>query len=436
MASLELRHKTFRVVFLHAGKKHGFSLDTGDRHTAEALRGGVEKTLMLLGQGALRVPPGADFLGFIKSGGQCHEPPRPAPEVVTFAGLRDRYLAAYGNGAVEPSSLATLRIHLKHLGETFGEMFPVTTLALADVQRHVDRRAASSFRGKWIGPVTIRKEVTTFRAAWNWGLAGGLVAGVFPVKGLVYAKTDEKPPFMTRAEIGRKLPGLTAEEQAGLWECLYLPAGEVAELLAFVRGHATAPWLYPLLATAAYTGARRSELLRAEVTDVGEDALLVREKKRSKTRRTTRHVSLTPALKAVLADWLAAHPGGRSLFATAGVVARSRTRGKATGHQSKGRPTTAAGRKAMVTRRAEVPARPVTKGEAHDHLRRTVAGSKWDVLKGIHTLRHSFISALAAAGVDQRIVDDFVGHATAEQQKRYRHLLPSLKQQAVAAVFG
>ena len=37
-------------------------------------------------------------------------------------------------------------------------------LSLADLQRHVDRRAADE-----ISPVTIKKEVHGFRAAWNWG---------------------------------------------------------------------------------------------------------------------------------------------------------------------------------------------------------------------------------------------------------------------------
>jgi hypothetical protein len=41
-ASLELRNKTYRVVFMLGGRKHGFSLDTSDRATAESLRGGVE----------------------------------------------------------------------------------------------------------------------------------------------------------------------------------------------------------------------------------------------------------------------------------------------------------------------------------------------------------------------------------------------------------
>ena len=54
MASLELRNETYRVVFMHEGRKYGYSLDTGNKSTAEALRGGVEKTMMLIGQGARR----------------------------------------------------------------------------------------------------------------------------------------------------------------------------------------------------------------------------------------------------------------------------------------------------------------------------------------------------------------------------------------------
>ena len=62
--------------------------------------------------------------------------------------------------------------------------------------------------------------------------------------------------------------------------------------------------------------------------------------------------------------------------------------------------------------------------------------SKWGVLKGWHVFRHSFISALASKGVDQRIIDDLVGHATEEQRRRYRHLFPDVKQQALLGVFG
>jgi hypothetical protein len=79
MAALELRNQTCRVVFMYAGKRYGYSLDTGDRQTAEALRGGVEKTLMLIGRGALQVPEGADAVLFVKNGGKVVEPATPAP---------------------------------------------------------------------------------------------------------------------------------------------------------------------------------------------------------------------------------------------------------------------------------------------------------------------------------------------------------------------
>jgi integrase len=65
-----------------------------------------------------------------------------------------------------------------------------------------------------------------------------------------------------------------------------------------------------------------------------------------------------------------------------------------------------------------------------------VKGSKWDVLKGFHILRHAFISALASNGVDQRIIDEFAGHSTEQQRRRYRHLLPQVTRDAIIGVFG
>ena len=439
MASLELRNKTYRVVFMHAGRKHGFSLDTGDKQTAEALRGGVEKTLMLMGQGALRVPDGSDFLTFVKSGGQSAGPPQPFPESPTLGKLRDRYIAAHSSGAMEANSLATVSMHLGHFVKTLGERFAVRGLALTDLQHHIDERRRKKYRGKPLSPVTLRKEVASFRAAWNWTAVSKLVEGPFPSKGLIYPKGDEKPPFMTRAEIEWKLLGLSTAEAAELWECLYLRKEEIEELLAFVKETAAHPWVYPMVATAAYTGARRSELLRAEVGDLDlpAETLLIRERKRSKKQRTTRHAAITPALKAVLAAWLEIHPGGKYLFCQAGVVPRSKNRSGTTGHQNgEGRASSLRRRLATVRRRDGVAVAPVTKDEAHDHLKRTLAGSKWEVLRGWHVLRHSCLSVLAAAGLDQRIINELAGHTTPEQERRYRHLLPGLKHKAISSVFG
>jgi integrase len=119
-------------------------------------------------------------------------------------------------------------------------------------------------------------------------------------------------------------------------------------------------------------------------------------------------------------------------------VARSKKRSRTTGHQNgEGRATTLNGRLATVKRRQESPGPgPLTVGEIHDHFKRTLAGSRWAVVRGLHTLRHSVASCLAAAGVDQRIIDDMLGHVSEEMRRRYRHLTPQVKSQAVLAVFG
>jgi integrase len=121
-------------------------------------------------------------------------------------------------------------------------------------------------------------------------------------------------------------------------------------------------------------------------------------------------VPLSPFLTEVLKTWLADHPGGQQLFCQVGEVPRSK----------KHRPEPL----------------PITRDEAHDHFQRVLAGSKWDKLRGWHVLRHSFASKCAAKGVDQRLIDEWMGHQTEEMRKRYRHLIPSTQQEAIRAVFG
>jgi integrase len=74
-------------------------------------------------------------------------------------------------------------------------------------------------------------------------------------------------------------------------------------------------------------------------------------------------------------------------------------------------------------------------GECNGELRRALTGSKWEVVRGFHVLRHSFISCLASAAIDQRVIDDIVGHQTDEQRKRYRHLYPNVLQDAIGRAF-
>jgi integrase len=221
----------------------------------------------------------------------------------------------------------------------------------------------------------------------------------FPGGGLDYAKVEEGLPFMTWEEALARIAA--GDDPEGVWDCVYLRPGEVAQVLQWVKGRPVSPWVYPMLCFAAYTGARRSEVVRALPSDVdlAGGVVTVREKKRDKKKLTTRRVPLTPFLKEVLADWLAKRAKGATLF-------------------------------------CKQDGKEITPREAHNYFQRGLRLSKWNVLKGWHVFRHSFISDLASKGVDQRIIDDVVGHQTEEQRRRYRHLYPDVKQQAVNLVFG
>jgi integrase len=443
MAAVQERNNSFRILFRYLGKQYAFTLGEVPRDEAETKAAQVDYLLLRIKQGFVHLPPGISITEFVEKDGQVKSPEKAAtaPHTLTLAQIKDRYLDTHGNGAMEANSLKTTAMHLNHFCRTLGNGFLAQKLALADLQRHVNERAKKKYRGKNLSPVTLKKEVASLRAAWNWAANMGLVSGPFPGRGLVYAKVDEKPPFMTWQEIEQRIKagGMTAKQIDELWECVYLRKEEIEQFLVFIKDNAAHPWLYPLVCTAAHTGARRSELLRIEVADVNleSDQILIREKKRSRKQRTTRHVSLTPFLKSILREWLAVHPGGKYLFCQAGEVIGSKKRSRTTGHlDGKKRPSSHKGRLATVRGRGAVPVLPVTRDEAHDHFKRTLADSKWSVLRGFHVLRHSFISCLAAAGVDQRIIDEFVGHLSDEQRRRYRHLIPDVKQQAIAGVFG
>ncbi|MCI0461962.1 MAG: tyrosine-type recombinase/integrase [Gemmataceae bacterium] len=439
MAALQERNGWFHLIFRYQGRQYSQALKTQDRREAEALRGVADRVLIRIRNHEIPPPPpDADLPVFLLAGGKVPEPAKPVEAPLTLQDLSVRYEAAHSNGAMEKNSLATARMHLNHFVAALGERFVLREMTAQDLQGYLDRRARKKGAGRGrLSPTTLRKEVASLRAAWNWASRTGILAGVFPGRGLTYPKADEKPPFQTREEIERKIRrgGLSEAEVDELWDSLFLTKPEVAEFLAFARANAFQPFLYPMVAFAAHTGARRSELLRVLIDDVDLEGrtALIREKKRVRGKRSTRRVPLSGPLCVVLKEWLAAHPGGQYLFCQQPEVFRSKKRSRTTGHLGdRTRPTSLKGRVAGVTARTERPGLgPLTKDEAHDHFQRLIRGSKWEVVKGWHVLRHSLISVCAADGVDQRMLQQWVGHLSEET-----HLIPSREQQAIAGVFG
>ncbi|MGH7867778.1 MAG: tyrosine-type recombinase/integrase, partial [Candidatus Dormibacteraceae bacterium] len=260
MASLQERNGSYRILFCYHSKLHAFTIGKVKEDEAKSKARQVDYLLMRLKQRLLILPDGTDIVTFVEHDGK---PPHIGPtlvdtprQAITLGNLKDRYLTTHANGTIEANSLDTCKLHLGHFARVLGEGFPLGELSLAKMQEYVNHRSKAK-----ISPVTIRKEIATLRAAWNWGDPMELTSGRFPSKGLRYPKADEKPPFMTMAEIERQVAA--GGDPDTLWEALYLQASELAELLAHVKGKAPYPWIYPLFCFAAHTGARRSEILRA-----------------------------------------------------------------------------------------------------------------------------------------------------------------------------
>jgi len=302
-------------------------------------------------------------------------------------------------------------IHTRHFTRVLGSTLRIRELNLDSLQSYVDQRSKEpGSRGKNVSPVTIKKEMTTLATIWKWAQKANHLSRHLPKDGLRYPKQTEKPPFQTYDQITRKINrgGLKDWEIEELWDCLFLTLPEVEDVLAYVKERATQAFVYPMVIFAAHTGARRSEMLRSEIDDLDFESLTItiREKKRVKGTYSTRTVPMSPFLAKILTDWIACHPGGRYTFCST-----SRPKNK----------------DAFA---------PLTRDQAHDFFSRTMAQSKWNVMRGYHVFRHSFCSNCAAAGVDQRLINAWVGHQTEEMVRRYLHLIPNQQQEAIRRVFG
>ena len=436
MAALQCRNGSWRVIFRYKKEQCTFTIGEVDTADAAVYKASTEELLRLLKRNLLTVPAGCPIERFMFYRGKPPEhaaTEAAAHKELTLADLRDAYFRSQEK-KLEQTTLDGIRLHFGHLVRVLGGKRLIPPLTRAELQGYVDTRA-----GEWIDPnvyrkkrrekvvasppkrkgkrkkpavpeppdkplrhpsaATIKKEIVSLRTAWNWARRHLGLREEFPGGGLDYAKLEESLPFMTWEEAERRIAA--GDDPECIWECVYLRPGEIAALLEWVKARPVSPWVYPMFAFAAHTGARRSEVVRALPSDVdlAHDVVTVREKKRDKKKLTTRRVPLTPFLKEVLAEWMEQRGRGKTLFCKGD--------GKA-----------------------------ITPREAHNYFQRGLRLSKWAVLKGWHVFRHSFISALASKGVDQRIIDDIVGHQTEEQRRRYRHLYPDVKQEAVRSAFG
>ncbi len=406
----DARSKQYHIRFRFAGRSFKRSLKTDRETHASASLARLTETISLVRRGVLELPPDADAVTFLLSGGRTRNI-RVSEPSITLGQLFTKYQENLPEQAKELTTLKTEEIHIKVFRKK--KKLPLTKtldqLTTHDIQQFINRESRRKFGNRFLSPDTIKREVDTLKCILNWAQTQQLVKEAPSLRGLVYGKRDEKPPFMTRTEIERILArgGLDETEIARLWEALYLTIPEVLEVLELVRKRAKYPFIYPMFAFVAFTGARRSEMTRVMIDDLDLDAgtVLIRERKRSRVRSTTfRRVEMPTKLVEILKEWMAMHPGGQFAFS----------------HN--------------FENPSQPPIRPLTVDQARVQFFKTLRDSKWDVIRGFHVFRHSYASNLATKCVDQRIIDKHMGHQTEEMRRRYQHLAPEVCKRAVEAL--
>jgi integrase len=405
MASIHQRNETWWVKFRFGGKQIFRSLKTDNERNAERLKLQIERTLADIDHGRMVIPLEADLWQFILSDGKLAHKPSVPTAPATLTGLMDAYFAGQ-IGQKEANTLVTERYHRKHIERLIGGSKAIASFTTADVQAYIRARATEG-----VGRNTIKKEVATLRflVYRAWQLVGAKpatdVREMF--RALDFPRGKEQPPFQTWDEIEQQIARLKpdAKERKALWDCVFLDVAQVTEFLDWAEAKAArhpVPFFIPLLTAAAHTGARLSELVRSQAADWNLDKkeVVLREKKKSKTKDTTRRVSLSDRVVRVMRDWFENfHPGGRVAFCREPDVL-------------------------------------LTGKNLRNVFDRFVGKHKWSVLKGYHVFRHSFASNLARTGTDQRVIDELMGHSTEDMRRRYRHLFPEQRRDAVQKLFG
>ena len=368
------------------------------REAKNALRV-VETTIHRLTTGTLTVPDGVNVGTFILSGG-TEAAAKKASKTITFREAVDRFEVRQRPRAAKlylKSQLEHLRQLGTHLGVRAGR--PLDRITQADLRAFLDARMADRHAN------TVERTRQTFRQFFAWceeekHLKENLMAGV---KRVGQNPTLER--FRNKSEIDALIArgGLTDKQAKDAWKCLFLLPVEIGELLDLVKADADDDRGVLLHAIAAYTGMRRGEIVRLKWDDVdlARDTITAHSRKQSRRQKETpRTIDLHPALKPLLER--AAKAGGRFVI-----------------------PDDDGGE--------------LNVDKADRLFRQPMRNTDWHLGKerfkvGFHTYRHSFASNLAMAGIDQRVINELMGHTTEEMAKRYRHLIPAKTKAAVGVL--
>ena len=179
-----------------------------------------------------------------------------------------------------------------------------------------------------------------------------------------------------------------------------LSVEEVRRLVAAVRTHHNRAYFW----TVYSLGLRLGEGLHLQVGDIDGARMLVHVHRGKGAK--DRYVPLPSRTRNVLREYWATHRHPQWLFPATGRDHRQAAR--ATG--------------------------PMDKSSVQGAMRRVVQELKLHKAISIHSLRHSYATHLLEAGVNLRLIQQYLGHSSLQTTMVYLHLTTASQEQAVARI--
>lgn len=282
---------------------------------------------------------------------------------LTLAGLAERFVREANPPTKDPKRYQSFMRYMigKHVVPAIGAV-PIAALKSGQVEVLRDRKLAEGYK-----VTTINNMLKAISVLYLWARKQGLYEGMNPTVGL-----RRTPP-------------------TGLMD--YLSGDEVAKLLVYTREHAQN--VFPMVATAIYTGMRKGELFGLRWIDVMFDRSAIHVAhsywKTPKSNKW-RPIPLHPALRPVLQHWQRYCPPGPLVFPV--VPERGR-------RPRMGTPDDMLGIEELLqSSGCHVPVRP------------------W------HAMRHTFASHYVMAGGNLLALQKILGHSKFEMTQIYSHLAP------------
>jgi integrase len=312
------------------------------------------------------------------------KPVVPASEALTIAEVGRRYMAHLERAGRKLSTRlaveSTLRVHLEPF---FGDR-AVGSVTHEDV---IDLMVLMESKG--IAPKTIRNQIGTLSALFN------------------YAKNPRRRWATWNPCEGIELPAVPAHDGFR-----YLELDQLDALVANAQPGPYEALDRALYRTAAMTGLRSGELIALRWRDVDWPASAIRVRSNyvcgefgsPKSKRSTRSVPMADQV--------------------AGELERY--------YQASGEP--AEGELVFPSPKS---GGPLDKSAALRRMRRALKAARLDEGHRFHDLRHTFGTAMAAAGVPMRTLQEWMGHRDIQTTQRYADYAPRTRDaELVAAAFA